>query len=80
MSCLQSILIGFGDRKLVLAKHDWLLSLSLSKSLLLEQIAGVLAEFLEYLEFGPVQQFMVLLSEDMHKAHLPNGLLCFKTP
>ena len=49
-------------QKLVWAKYDQLLRLPLEggkKSLLLWQVAGVLAESLEYLWFGPVQRTCV---------------------
>lgn len=72
-------MIGVAGRKLVLVKHDQLLNPSLSKSRRLpEQVAGVLAELLEYSQFDPVQQSMFLPSEDVHKAHLLNGLLQIK--
>ena len=54
-------------QKLVLAKHDKVLRLSVEggKYLLLWKVAGVLAEFLEYLWFGLVQKFMVIPREGL---------------
>ena len=66
----MKILIRVGDRK-HLGRHKWLLRQSLSKSLLLKQVA----ESLEYLGFGPIQKFMVPPSENVQRAHFLNGLL-----
>lgn len=69
LSCSQIILMGVGIRKLVLVKHDRLLSLSLSKSPLIGQVVGgscKLLDILGYLQSDPVQQFMLLCSEDIH--------------
>ena len=54
----------------ILAEQNWLLRLSLSK---VSPYGKLPAEFLQYLWFGPVQKFMVLPSEDVHKAHLWDG-------
>lgn len=61
---------GVGAECLPWLHKIWLLRWSVGRSLLLEQVAGILAELLEYLQLGPVQKFAVPSSEDMHQAHL----------
>ena len=66
--CLQRILIGVGSRKLISAKHNWLLQLSLSKnrSITVGNCRRLCRILGGYLWFGSIQEFKVLPGEDLH--------------
>lgn len=69
----KEILIGVGSRKLILAKHNWFLGLSLWKSLLLQQAEGFSGRILEASVVWPSSKVHGSTSEDVHKAHLLDG-------